>query len=134
MKALRGSQRLNCVAYCSQTTTIFLATSEESDVTYMPNVVLDRAHETAHGVCPSESELGAAVENGRGFHVDFFVDAEQGNVAGHFDPLASDVFMAFALEAALVTEGRNFWLEGARALVLPTRRAIAAASGLADLF
>ena len=120
MHALRGSQRFDRVAYSSETTAKLPAASENTDVTEVLDVVSDQVLEPAHGVCTFESELCTAVENGRGFHVNLLVDAEQG-VAGHFGPLASDVFVVSVSASVFVADRRNPGLDAARPLVFHTR-------------
>lgn len=51
-----------------------------------------------------------AVEDRRSFRVESSVEAEKSNIAGNFDPLASDVLMANTIAVTVVANGRNFGL------------------------
>jgi len=109
MQALCGSERLDCVACSTETMAICPTASGNADVAKVLDVVSDRVHESGHVVCFLETELRTAVENRRRFHVNLFVDAEQGDAAG------------FGLVAAI-------------RLVLRARRPMAAADALANAF
>jgi hypothetical protein len=74
-------------------------------------------------------KLPTAVEDRRCFRVDSLVDAEQSDVAGHFDPFVPDFFVTDALDVAVMADKRNFGLVAASPLVIHRRCTAASARG-----